>query len=127
MTNDELLPACPKARAILAALSTLEESGIEATIRFKWDATPPAWIDVIPSKVGAAQMSDLLPTEAKAIFEARQTLTKAGLDITLQVDQAPFYIGIQPPVFPEHIRLAAKEEIRLAVVAVLEYQLALVS
>lgn len=123
--TDDLLPTCPKTRAILAALGTLEESGIEATIRFKWDANPPAWVDVTPAKAGAAQMYDLLPTEAKAIFEARQHLVEAGIDITLQVDRAPFRISIQPPVFPEAIRLAAKEEIRLAVVAALEYQLAM--
>jgi hypothetical protein len=125
MTNNDLLPPCPKARALLAALTTLEDAGIEATARFKWTATPPAWIDVIPSKAGAAQMSDLLPNEAKAIFEARQTLITAGMAITLQFEKAPFRIGIHPPLFPEESRLAAKEEIRLAVVAVLEYQLAL--
>jgi hypothetical protein len=120
--NEDLLPKSQKARAILAAIGTLEATGIEATIRFERGASPPAWIDFTPSKANAAQMSDLLPTEANAIIDARQMMINAGMDIALQVDRAPFCIGVQPPAFPEQIHLAAKEEIRLAVVAALEYQ-----
>lgn len=33
MINDDLLPESPKARAILAALSTLRDAGIDAALR----------------------------------------------------------------------------------------------
>ena len=124
-SEDDVLPQSQKARAILSAQNTPEESGVKATVWFEWDATPPAWIDIATSKVDAAQMSELLPTEARAIFETKQTLSKAGIDITLQLDRASFCIGVHPPVLPVEIRLPAKEEIRLAVVVALEYQLAM--
>lgn len=125
MKHDDLLPTCPKARSILAALDILHKAGIDTNLHFEWNATPPAWVAMEPAKYRAVLMADLLPNEARAILGARQAMSDAGMDIVLQVDQAPFRIGIQPPVFPEAIRIAAKEEIRLAVVAALEYQFAM--
>lgn len=78
MTND-LLPANPQARAILAALDTLQQSGICADLTTEVDSyritLPPV----------------------RALFEAVATLRQAGIDATLDTRTGlPIQITLRP-------------------------------
>ena len=94
--TDDLLPTSPTARAILAALDTLQQAGIKAALDVRPGDEHAFTIIIKPFIIGAARLRDLLPREAAAILNARHTLHAAGLDVHLHVDQAPFYVAMMP-------------------------------
>lgn len=94
--TDDLLPTSQTARAILAALDTLQQAGVKPTLAVRPGDEHAFTIAVTPLIIGAARLRDLLPLETKAILDARYTLRVAGLDVHLHVDQAPFYVAMMP-------------------------------
>lgn len=82
MTNeDDLLPQSEKARSILAAMTTLQQAGIDATLEVKPDADP---VFSIAIRCATTEGREDLRQSVQTIFEGQWQEATTGL-IVFQV------------------------------------------